>query len=235
MKKTIFFMLAALLAVLASCGGSKLKPLEGNPNLVTFTEKTKDGLMEIGVADLSGHVIITPDRYRNIVGDEYTISCVTPTNHWKLFKVNGEYLGTYEMVTPWRKGGTYYLGVVYTKKTYYFPKEDLVITTNNAHSELEVLFLETADGWKILNFDGKELSSLPQSFTIVKDEKIPTKMWIAVLDKGKRPLCTFYTPQGEVYKKLTLTKWRKIEKNLSIKKTLTDRVNIATTKEFEKI
>ncbi len=234
MNKIIHVVLAILAFVLAGCGTSpKATPLEGNPKLVTSTAKSDDGRDLISVVNpQTGQVVLPPADYSEVAGDEYVVYGKRKDGIWTLTKTNGEHIGTFEMLTPWKTNGTYYLGVTYIFKTYYFPKEDVVVTTQNAHSEHEVLFVEQEGKWLVLNYDGKTLSVLPQSFTVIKDIKIPTNMWIAVADNGEHPSCVLYSPTGEVHKQLTPSEWDSLKKMLTTQKELTESVRITTTEHF---
>lgn len=234
MKKMIFLMLAMLAFVLESCTNEpKTAPLEGNPDFVTFTQNNGDGVDSLWVTNKqTGQVVVPPDTYSKIVGDEYAIYGQKKDGKWELFNINGEHIGSFEMVTPWKNGGTYYLGVNYTFKTYYFPKEDFIITSQKVHSEHEVLFVETQGYWLVLNYDGKMLRPLPKDFTIIKDAKIPTNIKIAVFNKSKFPSCTLYNPSGDKYKKLTPAEWRKLKRELTLQKEIDDSATVVTIENF---
>lgn len=237
MRRMVYGVLAVLSFVLAGCGRSpKATPLKGNPALVTFTEKSDDGQALVSVVDpQTGRVIMPPADYSEVAGDEYVVYGKRGDGIWTLAKISGEHIGTFEMLTPYKTNGTYYLGVTYIFKTYYFPKADLVITTKNVHTEPEVLFAEHKGEWLALDYDGRTLSTLPESFTVIKDAGIPTKMWIAAPDEGEHPSCALYSLTGEMHRKLTPSEWDSLRKRLTARKELTESVSIATAEDFDQL
>lgn len=234
MKKSVHVVWAMLLFVLAGCITSpKTTPLKGNPNLVTSTVKSDDGKDLISVVNpQTGQVIMQPADYSEVAGDEYVVYGKKKDGTWTLVKTNGEHIGTFEMFTPWKTNGTYYLCVTYIYKTYYFPKEDFTVTTQNAHSEQKVLFVEQEGKWLVLDYDGKTLSVLPQSFTVIKDTRIPTNMWIAVADNAEHTSCILYSLTGEVHRKLTSSEWDSLKERLTTEKELAESVRITRTENF---
>lgn len=235
----MMFFAAFLLAILAvSCGKqTKTAPLEGNPALYTFATEAEDGKTILtGVANKhSGAVIIEPAAYKSITADAYTISCTEEDGMVTAYKTDGSLIGTFEIFTPWKGNGNYYLGVRYINKTYYFPKKDLIVSTQKVHNEYNVILLENADGWGIYDYEGNFLWQAPQNIGIIRNSKIPTKLLFAIESKGKRPSCPLYSEDGSAYKALSPTQWAKLKKTLKNVKEITSTAYAADTDDFDKI
>ena len=177
----------------------------------------KDGKTILtGVANpVSDFVIVPPAKYENISADEYTICCKKEDNLIDVFTVKGKKIGTFELFTPWNYSGKYYLGVKYLNKTYYFPENDLIVSSKNVITEKDVLFLETEDGsgWMVLNYIGEQLWQIQQDFLIIRNSSNPSDVYVALEEGSKKTSCTLYTTSGEVYKKLTPKQWTKLKKS----------------------
>ncbi|MCM1323853.1 MAG: hypothetical protein NC218_06800 [Acetobacter sp.] len=238
MKRMIFFASIILMLVCVSCGNqNNSTPIAGNPTLYTFTTTAEDGKTILtGVAQpQSGKVIITPAAYQSITADDYIITCKEPSGTFAVFKTDGELIGRFEMITPWDVNGKYYLGVRYINKTFYFPLTNKIITSQNVHNEYKVMFINNGESWDVFDYEGKQLSNFAEGFVIIKNDKIPSQIWVAVETAGKYPACTLYKTTGEVYKKLTPRQWQKRSKFLKIEKVINDTVRVTTTENFNQL
>lgn len=235
------FVVGVCVFLVTCSSGEKdnLIPLSGSDPLAIFSQIQENGTVLTGVLDQeTKDIIVPPSTYTNITADQNVIICTEENNTYTMFCKNGSELGNFDMITPWVKAdqGNYYYCVKYTTQTYYFPEQDYLISTQNSHHELKVIFIENPDIWRVLDYKGNTLSILPNKFTVIKDEKRPEEMYIAVVTEEENgPICTLYSPEGKMYKELTMKQWKRIERRLKLEKNLNDSAKITTTKEFEKI
>lgn len=232
MRKIILVVLTLTIMVLANCCGHKPKVevLEGNPQLSTFTQLDKDGKTVLtGVANpQSGHVVVEPAEYTKITADENVITCVRADGKIDVFTEIGHPIGTFEMFTPWKYNGTYYLGVKYLDKTYYFPQKHFIVSSRNVITEQDVLFCESQNGWEVLTYNGEQLWKISSDFLIIRNAANPSQIFIAIETEEAKPSCTLFTVNGGQHKKLTPKQWKKLKQAT----TATDNEYVVTIKNF---
>lgn len=206
-----------MLCVITGCR-DKAREVPGNSNLVEYSIQTDGGKgIMTGVKDkTTGREIVPPGNYTSIAADGNTVCCTSPDNMKHVYFTDGKLFGRFEMFNHWTTPpgeGDYFIGVSYNSTSFYFPKTGNVVKTKERFlADADRLFVRTAGGVEMRDFDGRLLLTATDSIYIIKNgEHAAGRQIVAIDGHGDSSTPTLYSKDGEKLKSITTAQWRQMK------------------------
>lgn len=154
MKNQIIFTF--LLLTLIACRPEQ-QEYNLNDRLVCFAETGEKGESLKGVKRISdGQIVVQPGPYLTVNADSCFIVAQKGTYSFEVWKAeDGTRVGKFDTFTGFKRG--YYIGTKYRTTTFYFPRYDLLLRSEQVRQGNHALCIRVDSTWQVRSYDGRLL------------------------------------------------------------------------------
>lgn len=137
-----------------------------NDQLVSFVEADGKGGSLKGVRRIAdGQILVQPGPYQSVTADSCFIVARKGAYSFEVWKADGTRIGKFDTFTGFKRG--YYIGTNYRTTTFYFPRYDLLVRSEEIRYGTHALCMRVEGIWQIRTYDG---SLLQESGTLPAQE-----------------------------------------------------------------
>lgn len=212
MRKFLFLLVGMLFLFATGCQHQSYGSLQMYTVLDSLSGDTLLGVTA------KNQTIVPAARYTSFWADKNMIICERRSVGADVFFRNGEPFGvkTYLEFDKYAFGkNVVYIGQNTDSAYCYFPTIG-VIGGREIFASDENVFIQQDEMWYVYNPEGQRVWSFPISAQFVKDMETE-KILVAVSKQKRYKICengSVYTPDGKIYHKYNVYRWRKFRKQL---------------------